>query len=284
MALPTSIRTLAKILLVAVLIAINAFPFFISPRTSYEIVFLTLSAIQAELGLFTAWGIFVARYRPYSRIVWCLLGTAIALIAATRILGGQWSSERLMFSLRWGFGATLPAMFPMAAVFLAQRYFAGTEFVPDSTGEKKRASFRLDHLFVLIAAFAFLSLLFRQLIHTSGGWLLESDAVGITVLATSQSFIVGLLAGPAALAILRPSWLCLLWIPYFLVIVAIQPIFDRLLTGIIDPKSKIPWETLTESYLTVVLDNITWYGPQLLPTIVVFVLFRLTGIRVQDSK
>lgn len=279
------IRTASRTLLLAGLVGINAFPFTVTPNTSYETVFYSLSAIHAELCLCVAWGIFVA-HRRYSRVVWCLLGTAIAIIAATRLLAGQWTSERLTFSIRWGIGATLPGVIPMIAVFLTQRFVAGTEFIPETKTEKNTSSFRLNYLFVLIAAFAFLSLLVRQLIREPGGWLLGSDDYGITSLAFFQSFVVGLLVGPCALVVLKPNRYCLLWLPYFVLVATMQPFLDQMFLNFFVRKIAFGWDSWVwpESYWSVVLDNITWYGPQLLPTIVLFVIFRFTGVRIQDTK
>jgi hypothetical protein len=280
---PSAIHTVSKLLLFSFLASINAFAFTISPSSSYEIVFLALSAIHAELCLFLAWAIFARTRSRYSRVVWCLLGIAIAVIATTRLLAGQWTDDRLLYSIRWGAGATLSAMLPIAATFWAQRLSVGTEIIPEQKPDRNASTFQLNYLFILIGAFAFLFVLFRHLLQSRGGWLLVSDDVGITAMSVSQAFIVGLFAGPCALIVLRPNRYCILWLAFFLVIIAIQPMLDQWVMRQVTrgPSSEWVWP---ESYWAVIFENTTWYGPQTLSTFLLFVIFRLTGVRIQDRR
>ncbi len=279
-------QSAARILLVAGLLAINAFPFGTNTKTSYETIFFSLSAIHAELCLLTAWGIFVEKRGRLSRLVWILLGMTAAFIAATRLLSGKWTTLVPWSSLMLGVAATLPALLPMAAVFATQRYCTGTELVPDSATNRPFRRIRLKQLFALIAGCAFLSLLLRLTIKTPDGWLVSPGDAGNYVLGFVQSFVMGLLAAPCALVILKPNRFSVLWLVYFGAIAALQPFLELMIKRTFDRPVGLPANAWIwpESYLTIVIDNITWYGPQLLPTVLLFVTLRLSGVRVQEKK
>jgi hypothetical protein len=279
-------RTSAKILLIAGLVGINAFPFITNSRTPYEAIFFALSAIHAQLCLLTAWLVFAERGRRHRRVVGCLLGAIASLVAATRLLPGQWTQEQPWQSLLLGLGATVPAALPMAAVLAAQRWYRGTELLTESASGEPFGRFRLRHLFGLIVGCAFLSLLLRQLIRSPAGWLASPADASAAVMAVVQSCVIGLIAAPCALVVLKPNRFAPLWLAYFLVVVALQPLLDVVLRGIFDrPKGLTSQELIwPESYLSAVVENITWYGPQLLPTVALFVLLRMSGVHVRETS
>lgn len=283
---PEVTRIAARIPLLAGLVAINAFPFFTNGNTSYETIFFALSAVHAELCLFMAWGIFVEKHLRYRRMVWCLMGTVAAVTANIRLLSGESTTISPWQALLLGIGATAPAILPMAAAFTAQRYFAGTKIVPDSVRDHNLASFPLKQLFVLTAGCGFLSLLLRQAMKSPDGWLTGPVHADAWTLIVGQSFVMGLLTAPCALTILKPNRYSVVWLVYFVAIAAVQPFIYQVILNLFERRVGLrlgSW-IWPESYPAVVMDNFTWYGPQLLPTVVLFVVLRLTGVRIQDTK
>lgn len=275
-----------RILLLAGLVGINAFPFCTNGRSSYVTVFFALSAIHAELCLLVAWGIFAEKRQRHRRIVWCLMGAAAAFIAATRLLPGQWTNTSPWESLLLGVGATLPAVLPMMAVFATQRYCTGFELVPASATAEPFGRFRIKQLLILISGCAFLSLMLRLSIKSPDGWFADLGDVGACLLAIFQSFVMGLIAAPCTLVVLKPNRWAALWLVYFVAVVTVQPVLEQFFRSILE-RTVGPGANAwiwPESYFSVVIDNITWYGPQLLPTVVLFVLLRLSGVRVQETK
>lgn len=281
------IQTAAKTLLLVGIIAINAFPFFTNTRTSAEIIFLSFSAILAELCLFAAWGLFSERGRRKGRIAWCLLGTAAALISAIRLLPGKWTTTEPWPTVLSGLEATLPGALAILTTFALQTFCSGIKLISASSDPELTGRFRIQQLLVWMAGCAVLSLMIRVAWMSPDGWLAQMPYDReATKLAVVQSFVIGLIVAPCALAILKPNRFSALWLVYFVAIAALEwPLeqgVDRVLTRWAG-KTPSVW-SWPESYLAVVIENITWYGPQLLPTVFLFVLLRMSGVRVQDTK
>jgi hypothetical protein len=79
----------------------------------------------------------------------------------------------------------------------------------------------------------------------------------------------------------------LIWLLYFVAMMAIDPFLSPLIIKIWEGKLvgiRLEEFALPESFVSVVIDNASWYGPQLLPTAALFTLLRLTGVRIQDTK
>jgi hypothetical protein len=78
--------------------------------------------------------------------------------------------------------------------------------------------------------------------------------------------VIGLLSAPCALTILKPNRYCLIWLLYFVAMMAIDPFLSPLIIKIWEGKLvgiRLEEFALPESFVSVVIDNASWYGPQL---------------------
>jgi hypothetical protein len=289
-----AIHIVVQYVLLGCLLAINGFPYFTDTRTHYETIFLAFSAIHAELCLVLAWGLIADEERRSRRRFWCLLVVTAAVLAVTRLLSGKWAVLQPWSSILLGAAGTVPAILPIAGWFLWYRYRTGRSLVIASEAPALAYRYRLRNLFALTAACAFVLLLLRQMIWTPEGWLASPPNADNGVLAVIQSGATGLLVAPLATIILKPRWHAILYGIYFLAILTVQPIVELLLqswfvtpfgTVLREWEAEHVWQIVMQLMdIRFVISNITWYGPQLLPTVVLFVLLRLAGGRLDDKK
>jgi Ca2+/H+ antiporter len=277
------IQLISKLLLLISVLAINALPFWIAPRATYEVVFLVMSGILAEVCLVSAWLIYGGATRIWERGLWSFMLLLAAWMATTGLMGGSLTGNGGMRSILLGVTVIIPSAVLCIVIFAVAKFCTKTQANDDSLSRTPSGQLRLRQLCAIVAMAAYLSLLGRQLVtHHRPGWLQDIGSQGFRLLFVHGD-TMGLLIAPCALVILKPSRWSPLWLVYALIIFAVEPIAEQLLSlGFqIDAFRKMVWP---DSYMSVVIDNITWYGPQLLPTVVLIVLLRLTGFRVEKKK
>lgn len=273
------IQFVARIMLIGSLLAINELPFFLNSFSDYEDVFLTWGAIHGELCLVAAWLLLTATKQPWVQRVWSLILFAAASIAVERLFQGRGLNFDVLLILM----AIVPTITIAGILFGLRRFISPIRLHFDDSLSPPAKQVHLKQLCAIVAGAAYLSFLVRQLfISERPGWLLNSGAE-INLMLAMQSGTMGLLAAPAALIVLQPTRRGLWYLPFMVVVCAMEPILYQVLwfalkRGRVDA---IPW---TVSYSSIVIDSIAWYGRQLLPTLVLFALVRLSGVRVEGKK
>jgi len=241
----------------------------VQARLDYEARFFVYSAVVGVVAALAGWLVLGSRDPIWWRAALNLLGLATCTIACACLLAGDHARRQLHASLAFGAICALPTWIVSLGFFSARGWWEWRSLTSDSnaslrSGPVGRRTITMRELCLLVAGSAYCAWLFRRLaFETKGGWGLEL-AGEFLMLFGLHGLEMACLVAPFGLVVWRTPRRWWIWLLYAVLFCATSPLFEPLLQHYFVRRTG-PWQW-PESYGELVVENMTWYGPQMLPS------------------